>query len=433
MQIVSYVLSFMSAFINLWVFIKCYSVLNNKKLKLNVWDVLFMILISSANFMANLYLCPILKIVTFITLVVIMLKLIYKDRLINIIVVTMLFYILLMILDFLWSFLIVFLTSVLHVKIMNSLFFKAMLTICLSINYLLIFKIKKFLNFYQKLINLLLININHVYYLVLFLIYIAIMVITYLHFDNNTFLSFMLVFVLVTVFMSLSIFLFIQFFKNKTAMEEQKSLLEIMHKYEGILEKDRINRHEMLNNLLALKSFKNKVSKDYEDLLNDIVNDYQSKKTNTYSNLYKLPSGIKGIVYYKMANIVDKDINFNSEISNQVYEYFDKLDAKLYFKVCKIIGILLDNAIEASMMTKKKLIFIEMFVNSENSITVLIENSTLHEVNINEISKKGFSTKGENRGYGLYLVNSMVKSTNSLALRQYMFNGNFVTELKITL
>ena len=189
----------------------------------------------------------------------------------------------------------------------------------------------------------------------------------------------------------------------------------------------------MLNNLLALKSFKNKASKDYEVLLNDIIKDYQSKKTNTYSNLYKLPSGVKGIVYYKMANIIDKDINFNSEISNQVYEYFDRLDAKLYFKVCKIIGILLDNAIEASMMTKKKLIFIEMFVNSENSITVLIENSTLHEVNINEISKKGFSTKGENRGYGLYLVNSIVKATNNLELIQYMFNGNFVTELKITL
>ena len=143
----------------------------------------------------------------------------------------------------------------------------------------------------------------------------------------------------------ISIVMIYQYFKTKTAEKEQKQLLELMEEYENLLETGRENRHEMLNNLIVLKTEKNKASEKYEELLDDIIRQYQSKKSTNYSSLYKLPSGIKGIVYYKMANIKENEITFTSVISEEMYKLFDEMDTKLYYKVCKITGILIDNAI----------------------------------------------------------------------------------------
>lgn len=214
--------------------------------------------------------------------------------------------------------------------------------------------------------------------------------------------------------------------------QEQQSLLNIMSEYEGMLEKDRINRHEMINNLLVLKSFDDKNSDKYKEILDDIIKEYQENKSKTYRSLYSLPNGVKGIVYYKMSNIIDQGIEFTSEIGNMVYEEFDKLESKLYYKVCKIVGILIDNAIEAAVDTKEKFILIEMF-KQKNTLNIIIENSFNNNVDLNDINKKGFSTKGKNRGYGLHIVNKLVKSSDDIFFKQSISNSKFLSELKITL
>ncbi len=433
MQIVSYVLCFIGIVINLLVILVSCAATINYKLKINLKLVMILLVSSIFAFLVSMFLPYHYKIIFMLIIISGDCKLLFKQDIRECFCRALMLYLVLLVIDFLISFLVLLLANISSMSNYVLSLVQVPYTLLVSAIYYLLFKNKKVIKIYGRVVNIILNKYSDLTIIIVLYLMLCVSVLTYIHSINGSLNSFVVVFILISFFIFLFIVAIKFYYKNKTTIEEQKNLLSIMNEYEIILEKGRINRHEMLNNLLALKSFKNKASKDYEVLLNDIIKDYQSKKTNTYSNLYKLPSGVKGIVYYKMANIIDKDINFNSEISNQVYEYFDRLDAKLYFKVCKIIGILLDNAIEASMMTKKKLIFIEMFVNSENSITVLIENSTLHEVNINEISKKGFSTKGENRGYGLYLVNSIVKATNNLELIQYMFNGNFVTELKITL
>ena len=44
-----------------------------------------------------------------------------------------------------------------------------------------------------------------------------------------------------------------------------------MKEYEMVIDKERIDRHEMVNNLLVLKSIKNKNSKSYNKILYDIL------------------------------------------------------------------------------------------------------------------------------------------------------------------
>lgn len=231
--------------------------------------------------------------------------------------------------------------------------------------------------------------------------------------------------------MILSILLIREFFKNKIKEEEQIHLLKIMEDYELMLEKTRENRHEMVNNLLVLKGEKNKNSKKYNDLLNGIIEQYDNKKMSSYSGLYKLPSGLKGIVYYKMASIKGNDVNFRTIISDKMYDEFNNLDTKIYYKVCKIMGILIDNAVEASINSKEKTLLIYIYEQCNGNIVISIENSYNSLLDIHDINKKGYSTKGKNRGLGLFIANRTIEEEKLLRLRQYVFDTTFISELKI--
>lgn len=186
----------------------------------------------------------------------------------------------------------------------------------------------------------------------------------------------------------------------------------------------------MLNNLVTLKTYKNKSSLEYEQILDDIINSYELKKSEFYSKLYKLPSGVKGIIYYKIANIKDKNINVQLLISNEVKNEFEKLNSRLYFRTCKVLGIIMDNAIEASSESKEKSILIDIYLEDEN-IIFYIENSFDNNIDLKDITEKGKSSKGDNRGYGLFIANKLIKENADISLEQNINGKVFVSILTI--
>lgn len=165
--------------------------------------------------------------------------------------------------------------------------------------------------------------------------------------------------------------------------------------------------------------------------MNGIIEQYDNKKMSSYSGLYKLPSGLKGIVYYKMASIKDNDVNFRTIISDKMYEEFNNFETKIYYKVCKIMGILIDNAVEASINSKEKTLLIYIYEQCNGNIVISIENSYNTLLDIHDINKKGYSTKGKNRGLGLFIANRTIEEEKLLRLRQYVIDKTFISELKI--
>lgn len=78
-----------------------------------------------------------------------------------------------------------------------------------------------------------------------------------------------------------------------------------------------------------------------------------------------------------------------------------------------IIGNLIDNAIDAVQFTEKKLVNVRVHVEDDEWY-IQVED-TGQGVNTEEITKifqKGYSTKGENRGFGLFLVAKVVEKYN---------------------
>ncbi len=220
--------------------------------------------------------------------------------------------------------------------------------------------------------------------------------------------------------------------KYKVVKEVKKTeeLLDMMTIYEKRIDEDRIIRHEMLNNLLALKSFKDKNSKDFAKTLDDFIMTCSNKSVGV-KNIYKLPSGLKGIVYYKMNIASDKKINYNINISKQVNIKLEKENYKEYISLCKILGIIIDNAIEASEKTKDKLLIIDAY-NEKDDIVIEVTNSCKEkDIDISSLYKKGYSSKGNNRGFGLYIARILLKNSKHLKMNQECVNNLFITKIII--
>ena len=82
----------------------------------------------------------------------------------------------------------------------------------------------------------------------------------------------------------------------------------------------------------------------------------------------------------------------------------------------RVVGILLDNAIEGAKATERPYIKLAL-INKENSVSMILVNSTTKDTPpIHVIYKKGFSTKGNNRGLGLNNLKEIIGKYNNVSL-----------------
>lgn len=432
MKYVGLIVVYLGVLINIIVFLKCYAKFENVlriKSKFLKYSIVFMF--SLLLFLIDLKVNVKIKIPVIYFFLIIMFKLIFKDKTFNTFLKTFLVYAVLIMCDFLISIILIVLPSFQVSKDWLLLIFKGIYTIIVSLIVFKIFEFDKFNLMFKRMTNIFNEKVNYFLFTILFLSFLGFYIISYYNFFRKSAENFMFSFVLFCIFMILLVLLISEFFKIKTKDEEQKQLLKIMGDYEIILDKTRENRHEMINNLLVLKGEKNKNSRRYNDILDELIKQYDTNKMSSYSGLYKLPNGLKGLVYYKIARIKNNDVNFRTIISDKMYDEFNNLDTKIYYKVCKIMGILIDNAVEASINSKEKTLLIYIYEQCNGNIVISIENSYNALLDIHDINKKGYSTKGKNRGLGLFIANRTIEEEKLLRLRQYVFESTFISELKI--
>lgn len=432
MKYVGLIVVYLGVLINIIVFLKCYAKFENVlriKSKFLKYSIVFMF--SLLLFLIDLKVNVKIKIPVIYFFLIIMFKLIFKDKTFNTFLKTFLVYAVLIMCDFLISIILIVLPSFQVSKDWLLLIFKGIYTIVVSLIVFKIFEFDKFNLMFKIMTNIFNEKVNYFLFTILFLSFLGFYIISYYNFFRKSAENFMFSFVLFCIFMIFLVLLISEFFKIKTKDEEQKQLLKIMGDYEIILDKTRENRHEMINNLLVLKGEKNKNSRRYNDILDELIKQYDTNKMSSYSGLYKLPNGLKGLVYYKIARIKNNDVNFRTIISDKMYDEFNNLDTKIYYKVCKIMGILIDNAVEASINSKEKTLLIYIYEQCNGNIVISIENSYNALLDIHDINKKGYSTKGKNRGLGLFIANRTIEEEKLLRLRQYVFESTFISELKI--
>lgn len=151
-----------------------------------------------------------------------------------------------------------------------------------------------------------------------------------------------------------------------------------------------------------------------------------------YARFKYLPSnGLKGFFYYKFMEAEKKNISVSVNISPKIEKSFlKKLEVNDFKQLTRIIGVYLDNAIEASSLSKEKKLGIEVYL-IENKINIIISNTFTNKIDSDKLGKAKISTKGKNRGHGLLLVKSILSSNDIFESKNEIIDNLFIQKLTI--
>ena len=135
---------------------------------------------------------------------------------------------------------------------------------------------------------------------------------------------------------------------------------------------------------------------------------------------------LKSILLYKLNLATEMGLNVHVEVRFAVGNLsISKMIA------CQIVGILLDNTIEASRESNEKMLKLAI-ISGKKKLTIMIENSWMPAaIPMKKFFEKGFSTKGENRGLGLATVDELAGKYEQLELETEVDGERFIQILVV--
>lgn len=152
------------------------------------------------------------------------------------------------------------------------------------------------------------------------------------------------------------------------------------------------------------------------------------------NNLYLLNpeiinnDGIYNLLTKKYNEAEEKDIKVNITFLLDL----STLHMKIY-EFARILGILLDNAIEASSECEEGIINLTFRNDSKNSRELIIIENTYNDKNLDteKIFEKGVSGKDNHTGLGLWEVRKLIKKNNNINLYTSKNDNFFCQQLEI--
>lgn len=248
---------------------------------------------------------------------------------------------------------------------------------------------------------------------------------------NNNIITYL---VIIVMLICILLYLFKQKIENEKISKKYDELLDVMKSYESDIEEQRTLRHETKNEFATIKcKLQDKEdNKTIIEYIDSVIGEKEKAGSTKYSKFKYLPSnGLKGFFYYKFIEAEKKGINVSINISKQIENSFLKdIETKDFKDLARIVGVYLDNAIEASSTSEDKKLGIEMYLIKEK-IEIIITNTFNNEINLDKIGKESFSTKGKYRGHGLLLVNKILSENNMFEAKNEIRGNIYIQSLKI--
>lgn len=220
-------------------------------------------------------------------------------------------------------------------------------------------------------------------------------------------------------------------FEVKSMSDELKNLKLYTTSLEEVNTEVRKFRHDYINIISLMDEYIE--NKDIDGLRNFFsknlvpLNDNLNKKNLRLGLLGKIMSPeIKSLMVFKIIRAQELGININIEITEEIHEInMDMID------LCRSIGIIMDNAIEAAVEAKNPEINIGV-LNTTKTINIIVENSYGGKMPmLHEIVKNGYSTKGENRGMGLHTLGEVIKKHKTVTIDTIIKEKKFVQDMAI--
>ncbi len=217
------------------------------------------------------------------------------------------------------------------------------------------------------------------------------------------------------------------------------------------------------NSALALKEQQYDQQQDYIRTIDSIINDFRRLKHSYANTIYgffgyiqeddlkglkayytevadeakKMDSSLLlalqrikvyavfGLLWNKINEAESRGIEVGIRVTNEVREVGMKLT-----DLCEVLGNYLDNAIDAAAASKDKKMNITL-TDDGGYLTISIENTYEGTVDVKEIQKKGYSTKGNGRGFGLSITNQILSGYTNILHNTFAEGGLFKQDLVI--
>lgn len=189
-------------------------------------------------------------------------------------------------------------------------------------------------------------------------------------------------------------------------------------------------KHDYNNTLATLYGYvqlndMNSLKRMFKEILEESKEISSLDKINP--NLIKDPN-VFGLITSKYQVCVKNNVNMSFEIFAELEE--KEIGIKI-FDLTRVLGIFLDNAIEAASGSKEKNIHF-LITEKDDKIIIEISNSYSDKaLSTEKIYEKGVSSKGKNRGLGLYKVKEIIKRNPNVSLETILHDEVFLQRLTI--
>ena len=228
----------------------------------------------------------------------------------------------------------------------------------------------------------------------------------------------------------------IQAYMDKAQMELREDSYQKLQLYTTQIEQMysslRSFKHDYFNVMLSMSGYI-----DTEDMpglkeyfYQEIIprNQKLSEGTGKFNSFIHIKNPtLKGLLSSKLNYAHELGIKIELEVSEDISDiHMDIID------LSRILGVFLDNAIEGSLETEMPLL--QLAVIKETMATAFIISNTFIDKHIpySSLRKMNISTKGANRGFGLYSAHKILAAYDNAFLDTEMSEDRFTQRLKIT-
>ena len=221
---------------------------------------------------------------------------------------------------------------------------------------------------------------------------------------------------------------------NANIMMKQNSydnLQEYMKQIEELYQNMRVLRHDYANVMLSVVGYIEENDMDglkkYYDMEIFPISNLFNKEKDVVAKLHNLDIiELKSLISVKINYALELKVEVNLEIIEKI----DKVNMKS-IDLVRIIGIFLDNAIEACQECEKPSIDLSI-IKMDKDITFIVKNTYIKKnIDYCKLGTLGISSKGERRGTGLYNVKTIINAYNNVIMDTEYENGYFTQLLEI--
>lgn len=208
--------------------------------------------------------------------------------------------------------------------------------------------------------------------------------------------------------------------------------LSSLKEYEDILNKYRVSNHENRNQLMTIRNMIKNNEKNISEYIDTLAeNKLQDNEKFMIETAVIPEGGLRGLIYSKMLLMNDKEIQFELNVDKTIrtVELIELGDQTL-FDICRIIGVFLDNAIEAVEDLEEKFVDLEMSIEKKK-LYISITNNYKNKIDLEHMEEDGFTTKGKGHGHGLTLVKQLIENNSLLRNEKKITRDEFTQRLII--